>query len=487
MSRVWRPLATLLLGGVPAGAQAPSPNLVAGAARNVGQVIASDCTNSGPRTGTAFVWPDPARVVTARHVVAGCRTVRVQFPGGPSVTATPERELPQQDLLLLRLAAPSGRTPVAIGAALPPIHSRVAAVGYSVGAPTPDDKLLTVTVANREPGAQLRDMLPSHISAEIQRTGPWRLDTGILRLDGNLVSGLSGAPLFAADGRVVAIGAGGLADGSGGIVWAVRAMYLPRLQAAPAIAAVAALARPTRLAFADQAPRARRETVRCGRFDLTLSRTVPLSTLAASTDDPSGLQQLLATVSGAAQDLQAARYDVWVDLESGAAIPVPAGARLTSGPIGCVAIVSPGIGLNIVTHRATSSNPAQAAADIQMFSQAFENSFVVPFPGGLQIDPAFTYRTPVVRPDGFIANRKAAGSNRMVGPNQLQAGYVFMTHMTRGGSYAGVSAIRQVVMPADEAQACMMSNAQACQVIAPYLRDWAKAAVAVHMATIPPI
>ena len=67
-------------------AQSPSPQLVQAALRDVAQVIANGCAGSGARTGTAFVWPDSTRMVTARHVVAGCSNVRVQFPGGHKET-----------------------------------------------------------------------------------------------------------------------------------------------------------------------------------------------------------------------------------------------------------------------------------------------------------------------------------------------------------------------------------------------------------------
>ena len=138
----------------PLAAQAPAPAQVKAATNEVGQVVADGCAGGGgTRTGTAFVWPDSARVVTARHVVAGCTRVSVRFPGKAPVGARPERELTSEDLVLLRLDATSGLTPVRIDGALPPIHSRVAAVGYALGAPTAADKLLTVDATNVEPGA----------------------------------------------------------------------------------------------------------------------------------------------------------------------------------------------------------------------------------------------------------------------------------------------------------------------------------------------
>lgn len=480
----------LLFHAVPTTAQEqPSAEYVQNATRQVAQVIASQCQGGTQRSGTAFVWPDAEHIVTARHVVAGCAQVRVQFPGGPSLTAMPVRERAAEDLLVLRLSGPSGRRPAIVRAALPPIHSRVAAVGYALGAPTPDDKLLTVTSANREPpGALLRDMLPARIRQEVQSSGPWSLDTAILRLDGNLVSGLSGAPLFAADGTVVAIGAGGLQEGASGIVWAVRARYLLEANGWRSVGSVAALTRPTSIAFADQVPQAQVPTAACGALVLSRARTVSLADLARDTDDPRGLQQILAAVGGALSEGESTRFDVWVDQSTGASIPMPAGTTIISGPVGCMATLGINVGLNIVTFRAPAGPTPMGREQIQQFSSQFERSFMVPFPYGLPPDNFFTYVTPVSRPDGFVVNRKAWGAPQLIAPNAVALNYVFITHMTRGETYAGVSALRQFVLPADATQACLTNgNLQACQIIRPAMETWAMAAIAVHMATMPPI
>ncbi len=489
MTRAGLAAATAVLLAAAAGqAQGPTPAQVQAALRDVGQVEATGCSGSGARSGTAFVWPDEARVVTARHVVAGCQTVRVRFPGRPSVMASPERELVREDLLLLRLAQPSGKRPVVIETRLPPVHARVAAVGYALGAPTPADKLLTVDATNVEPGQKLRHVLPDRIRATIQANGPWSIETGIVRLDGNLLPGHSGAPLVGPGGTVVAVGAGGLQDGAGGVVWAVRAAYLPQLARAPVVASLQALSRPSSLAFADQAPQAQLQSANCGTFTLARSRTVPLSVLGRDTDDPRGLQQLLATVGVALRPRGADRFDLWVDQASGASIALPEGTRLVNGPVGCVAAVSPTVGFNIVTYRATATDPAARQAEIQQVSQAFEYGFMAALPG-LVADPSFTYMLPLFRPDGFVVNRKGARRDFQTGFNQAQTDYVFLTHMTRGNTYVGVSAVRMnQQVPIDTAMACGSGqpNPQ-CAAYHAAFADWARAAVGVHLSTIPPI
>ncbi len=469
-------------------AQSPSPQMVQAMLRDVGQVIASNCSAGGQRTGTAFVWPDSSRMVTARHVVAGCNSIRVQFPGGASFTARPERELAARDLVLLRLNSSSGRQPMRIRTTTPPIHSQVAAVGYALGAPTPDDKLLTITAANSPPGAKLIDMLPARFQQELRQANALLLDTAILRLDGNLVSGHSGAPLISADGLVVAIGSGGLQDGAGGLVWAVRTTYLPALQQQGEISSVAALQRTTGLVYADQAPQAVVRTQRCGTFNLSLARTVPLSELAKDSDDQRGLGQLLNTVGASLDERGGDRFDVWLDLESGAAIPLPEGTQLTTGPVGCIASVSDTVGFNIVTMRANDGSPQEQMMQVQGASIAFEQALGQGIPG-LVPDPAFTYQIPVTRPDGFIANRKGAGRNFPVAPNVYQVDYVFITHMMRGRTYVGISAIRlNMQLDTNEAAFCNRDPQNTeCATFRASFRDWARAAAAVHLATIPPI
>lgn len=474
----------------PAQAQAPNPQLLAARLKEVGQVNASQCSGGPSRTGTAFVWPDESHVVTARHVVAGCQRIQILFPGGQSRMARPARELRAQDLALLRLDRPAAVKPLPVAASLPPIGARVAAIGFQVGAPTPDGVLLDVTPANAPPGSRLKDMLGDEPLKRLRQSGEINVETWILRLNGNLVPGLSGAPVIGPDGRVVAVGSGGLAEGAGGIVWAVRAEYLSQLGAAPPVGAIAALAPASGLQFAFQAAQASVETVACGQFSLAKSRTVPLSLLEATADDPRGLAQLRQVLGPALAPGGADRFDVWVDAASGASIPLPEGTKLNSGPVGCFAVVSGTVGMNIVTNRSVQANPQAQFAEANQLAQMFETVVATAFPMGLMPDPSFTYTAPLQRPtDGFVATRKAATGARMVGPNQMLVDYVFLTHMTRGRDFAGVAAFRQnMVMPADAVQACpAQPQNPACQPFFAAFRDWARAAIAVHLSTIPPI
>ena len=301
-----------------------------------------------------------------------------------------------------------------------------------------------------------------------------------------MTGGHSSAPVFAPDGSVAAIGAGGLQDGASGIVWAVQARYLLDSGAWRHISEGQVPRPEAGYSFSYQPPQDEVPTVACGEFSLKRQRVASLAELRQSADDPMGLDQILAAVLPTPATADGFRFDVWVDPVSGATIPVPSGAELMPGPLGCVAAVSANVGINIVTRHLPSLPEDQRMWEIQSFSHGFEASFGMLFPQGLSVDPMFTYPAPVGRPDGFLANRKGFGMPQWVGPNAVAVNYVFLTHVTRGPDYAGVGAVRTTVVSAKAMQGCHAGDPAACRALAPN-SDWARAALAVHLTTMPPI
>lgn len=161
----------ILLFASGATAQQPSAATMERIAPSVGRVLAGNCGNTPMRTGTAFLWRDANTVVTARHVVAGCSSIHIRFGrDGGMIEARPERELRARDLVLLRLVEPAASTPLESVEGIPEIGSRVAVIGFALGAPTLDSKLLDVTVANAPPGSVLRDLLPDRLRETLEAT-----------------------------------------------------------------------------------------------------------------------------------------------------------------------------------------------------------------------------------------------------------------------------------------------------------------------------
>ncbi|MBI1178964.1 MAG: hypothetical protein GC201_00295 [Alphaproteobacteria bacterium] len=472
-------------------ANAPTAAMLVETGKKVARIRASSCAGGQERAATAFVWPDPQHVVTARHVVAGCTRISMIFPDGKSYTATPARELHPRDLVLLTLDRPSGLAPLEIGAEVPPVNAKVAAVGYALGAPTADSKMLDVTVANAPPGSKLADMLDDRFRAKLLASGELDLQTLVLRLDGNLLPGLSGAPLVGPDGRVVGVGTGGLQDGLGGIVWAVRASYVAELPNAAAVASIGAMRRASGLSFADQTPQAQVEGVSCGSMTLSRSRLVQLGELSRDSDDVVGLSQLAAVFGLTFPDLSALRFEVWVDPQSGASVAVPEGATLTSQGNYCTASVGPGVDLFVRGVHTDAEDANQRMAAAQQASQQFEQDMATLFPAYMQPDPSFTYPMPKVRAaDGFVVRRSAYANMRPASPyGDVYADYAFVTHMMRGGDYVGVGATRRGITVNPQAmQFCQVQPADyQCQQVRQLFAGWARAALAVHLSTMPPI
>lgn len=470
-----------------AAAQSPSAQLVSDARGDVGLVVATQCADGNDRSGTAFVWPAANQVVTARHVVAGCDQIAVQFSNHGRFMAEPLREIRAQDVIALQLESAVGATVQTVTTDAPPVHSRVAAVGFALGAPTADDKLLTVTTANDPPPARLKQMLPDSERQLIQQNGPWDLDTAIIRLDGNLTHGHSGAPLFDHAGRVVAVGAGGLQSGASGIVWAVSASYLTNAGNWTDIGPGQRVDPENAFTFSVQPPQARLDQVSCGDFTLSLSRTSGFAEIAAAADDPNGLYQVQTAVGfGYPIDFDAMQFDIWEDLQSGAVVPLPQGTRPQQGEGGCTA--DAGNGVTIWIRSFDGSDRPDDFYQLNEFSALLEND-VNSALGLLFPDPNFTYSYPITRPDGFMANRKGAmGPQTTVTMTSGYQNYGFVTHVARSGYYLGVVALRQQsVIDMGQINQCLYFDASVCDGALAPLRAWASAALSVHMSTMPPI
>jgi hypothetical protein len=482
--------AALLLGPVvPAAAQMPSVAEMQAAKRAVARITARNCAGGVTRAATAFLWPDTQHVVTARHVVAGCSKLSLIFSGGAPFTATPVRELRSRDLVLLKLDHAATLTPLQIGNGTPPVNSRVAAIGYALGAPTADSKLLDVTLANLPPGSKLEDMLDDKFSQKIMASGELNLQTLVLRLDGNLLPGLSGAPLIGHDGLVYGVGSGGLQEGAGGVVWAVRGAYVTQLPAGSVVASVGALQRSSGLSFADQSPQSNVMNVTCGAMTLSRSRTVRLSDIVGDSDDQIGLMQLSAGLGQSFPAIAQLEFDVWVDPASGATIVVPDGATLTdNGSQGCSAHVGNGVDL-VVTGADIPDNGAYNSA-AQQYSMQLEGQLGALFPVPMMNDPSFTYPVANIRAaDQFAVRRVAFSGPRPAPGGMIFADYAFLTHLVRGTRYVGVGATRRglLVNPALIANCNFMPASPPCVAARQTFSGWTKAAIAVHLATMPPI
>ncbi|QPF74124.1 trypsin-like peptidase domain-containing protein [Roseateles sp. DAIF2] len=187
---------------------------------------------AGGQASTGFVWPDADHLVTALHGVdnAGPLVVHEVDAQGrirASRQAMVARVLRDADLALLRLAQPLGGGPLALSPAPPAVKSELDALGFPLGMPSATNVGLRV----RFGGSTLRSILPPKLQARVADYPSLALP--ILSLEGNLVPGMSGAPLLDGAGRVAGVADGGLEEGAVGICWGIPAAQLEALRQSP--------------------------------------------------------------------------------------------------------------------------------------------------------------------------------------------------------------------------------------------------------------
>lgn len=458
-------IAALLLLAPPVAAQETAAMLQR-AAPSVVQIIAQGCAGEAPqRSGSGFVWESADRVVTALHVVGGCRRITVNYQGIGEREAVLERSLVARDLALLRVATPPPVPALSGSAAAPAPNEPVWVYGYGGGRATREDRQLRVTDANRETPL-LTHAVDVAVRGELQRLGSPLLDTEVLRVEGFLVPGDSGAPVLDRAGRVVAVGSGGLQRGTIGAGWAVRARYLTDLSRStdrtpgPGATGGGAL-------FALVDPSVAAE-VRCGTLAFRRTRRLTLPALAESSDDRIGLEQIAQSFGTTTAAQFGLRFDLWTEPRSGAAVAVPEGLTITPGPTGCSVPMPgpPGLLELRWTGFALRVPGLGPHAEAQMASQAFQQVWAQEFMPWLALNPSGSY--PEVR--------TSAGGNyrRMfwMGQRPGQAPHAaFETHLAHPVAYVGVVAINRA-----------WNTPQART--PDFARSWLVASLATHLSTL---
>ena len=322
----------------------PAEDVLGRVAPSVLRVVAEGCGGDGAaRAGSGFAWRQSGEVVTDLHVIAGCARISVGYQGIDVRPAKVSRVLRRADLALLSVDGPPSVTPLTLAAQPPPVGATLDVFGFALGQPTRDTHPLQVSFANTE-APLLSDVLPDAERADIRKVGFPALDTQVLRLDGNLLPGHSGAPLIDAAGEVVGVGSGGLERGAVGVGWAIRAQYLADLatstDTAPAVATEALTA------FATAVPASAPDPgVRCGAMVLHQRRVARLADIAATSDDPARLEALSADLVQVPLDkLGDDRFAIWTEPQSGAGIVLPIKLPLVAGADFCtVQSLSPAV------------------------------------------------------------------------------------------------------------------------------------------------
>ena len=427
---------------------------------------------------SGFLWGDGAHAVTSLHVVDGKRRITVHYVGRDgkivaSTAAVVERLLKESDLVLLRLQAPQNRKPLTINTTAPTVKQSLDALGF----PLNIAGYSSTEVKVRFGGNQLRTILPPKVLRQITDYPSTSIE--ILNLEGNLVPGLSGAPIIDSEGRVVGIVDGGLEDGAIGISWGIPASHLPRL-AQSTVTQVPGVSRIAELFAADLQADVE-PTKALGSFGLTKLRSRTYQQLAATADDKLGLAQL--TVLFQMFDPNSFRYDVYQDLASGATVVVPEGAQISAQ--GSFIAVSTGdrrMSMKIQVKGLVNPNEAQ------LHALAFEQQLVGL--GGNVVaapDPAWSYLVPITR-SGVTINRKGIYRGVYQGGLLQPDKYYFETLATNGRSLLGVAAVNDdsSVPTVNLEAACGQGLADPrCEELWRSRRVWAQMVLGVQFSSFP--
>jgi len=457
----------------------PSAQVMTRVSQSVVQVLAHGCGADSDRAATGFVWTNAETVVTVLHLVGGCERVSVYFEGPKLLRqAVVVKTLARADLALLRVEDPPTVPALPLSLGRPDVNEDLAALGYRLSVPKMASTRLSVPYGSK----RLDEILPENVRREIGAAGSPKLDLEILLLEGHLLPGLSGAPIFDREGRVVAVGDGGLENGAAAISWGLPVAHVRDL-ARSNERMVAGLAR-TASQFAADLSSSEGEAVRCGDLTLTKVRTRPFEALVESSDDPASLVQL-TTLSGLVGiDMSARSYDVYQHLESGATVAVPEGLELRTTEAGCIGEVQrPGRATITILGRTVRSQ-TDVEAKVDEFHRLAYSA------GNLQwqVDPNFSYPGAHGRFDGLQVRRQSfIGYTFATGIPQQQA-ISFETLMARGSVFVGVTTITYegAHLTFDKTFACGQSpQIPYCQQVIGHVNDFVSMLIGTFLATFP--
>lgn len=482
----------LVLLATHAGAQGrPPADLVNKAKQSVVRVMADGCPSQrhaggASRTGSGFVWPDAAHVVTALHVVSDCATLTVEYvEAGVQSGARLARGLRDADLVLLEVESPP--TVAALRtAARAEAQADVAAIGLPANTVAIHE---SYGVIKSTPLGPLKETLNPHAASQLRKLGSPHFDLEVLFVTPDFRPGLSGGPLIDFRGEVVGVVDGGLDGGNASLNWAVPASNLERLRDSGEDRASLSLGEEAEVVFAYSIPPALASSERgqavvaeinaevsCGgrRFFKLATRTVgeivgSLAEVEGSgvLDDPAGFLTLVDAFSMIipVEEVLGLRYDLLVDTETSATIALPWGNELVDHGDGCVAEAEE----SDISVAFQSRRLDLAQTDAQLASEEFERRVAEGYEFvQCAADPMLVEPVPHFRFDGLMARRQGAYclSSYATDPT-----YVFLAHLAREDSFAGIVAVNE------EYALTGMGGDPAVT------RDWVAAALAVLLST----
>lgn len=271
---------------------------------------------------------DAENVVTSLHVVDNSEQITVYYPTLKlSRKAKIQKVLKGADLALLKVIDHPDVPPLNHDSTIPQFGDEITAFGFPLNVRAVGSFDFTV----RYGGNRLKDNLPTKALNRIKDNGYPNENTEIVKLDRNsLMPGLSGAPLVNSEGKVVAIGDGGLEMGALNMSWGIPAVMLDSLLLSRQ--ANAPRSGKVRELFAAELMASFGQTITIGNTNLTKVRTRTFDQIAKSAPNTQYLDEFINRLNDFDR-IDPSRYifDIYQDFDSGATVVVPEGTQFTMG------------------------------------------------------------------------------------------------------------------------------------------------------------
>jgi hypothetical protein len=299
---------------------------------------------------TGFVWQNANQIVTSLHAMSPNGTIKVLYLNQSWRKARIKKVLQKADLVLLEVIP--GQDPVPAGVV--PLTSfndqqikfgtDIFAMGYNSGATGSSSRTLKKGFVDPE---TLDNLIPKSDKTALARIGFPALDLHILYLEGSLLPGYSGSPVFDPTGRLVGIGDGGLEKGASNVSWIIPAKYLTDLENSTNTALPANFAELTQLFSAKVTMEASEETideltdvsgndffageteeyapVEASGFEFYLTKNRSLTEMVETSDDPENLVKFATEMESynVTLDYDNLRFDIYEDINYGVILAVP--------------------------------------------------------------------------------------------------------------------------------------------------------------------
>lgn len=435
-------------------------------------IVRITCSN---RAATGFLWSSPDTAVTAWHVVDGCGNISVYYEAQKITrSASITKVLRHADLALLKIANAPAAQVLIIETSQPSLTEPLSTLGFPLQIPSMTNTPLQL----RYGGKTLRAIVPDSVAQSLVGGSP-SLDLEIDSIDGHLLPGHSGAPIFNRQRKIVAVADGGLENGAASISWGIPAKFITQLAASTETTspppAAAGHQSPSHVLFAAESEAKNLGEVTCSGQTLTKLRSATFPQLVKSVDDPIGMLQLVQFFK---MDPSLFMFDVYQHLPSGATFVLPFGTQLSPTPNGDCLAQLPGQLVQMYLQVAILDSPAQVVPRATLFERTWSHNN----PGWVE-DPQWTNRANLTRFDGLVVRRRALTHFTAGSPDW----YVFEALAGRKNVFLGLATEKlntpSIAQLAIRCQTAPYTNG--CDLLRTMANSWVQAVLAVQLTTFP--